>query len=85
MPDTETDVKLEPPYRFEFSENVAGYYGYKDGHVELEVKLPFPLSTVKKVFRQSFSADELKLLKVGVEKAVLWADLPDYQRERDGR
>jgi hypothetical protein len=81
----EETVTLAPPYKFELSENVQGYYGYKDGHVELEVKLPFPLSTVKKVFRQSFTADELRLLKQGAEKAVLWADLPDYQRERDGK
>ena len=78
------DAVLETPYRFELSDDVCGYYGYKDGHVELEVKLPFPLSTLKKTFRQSFSVEELEKLKDGVDKAKMWADLPDFQRDRDG-
>lgn len=80
----EAPIKFTPPFQFDLSEGVRGFYGYKDGHVELEVELPFPLSTIKKVFRQSFAVDELRKLKIGVEKAVMWADLPDYQRERDG-
>lgn len=84
-PKTKTDrIKLGPPYQFDLSEKVRGFYGFKDGHVELEVELPFPLSTVKKTFRQSFSAEELAKLKEGVEKAHMWAQLPDFQRERDG-
>jgi len=82
MPDAE--IKLAPPYQFDVSEDVRGYYGYKDGHVELEVKLPFPLSTVKKVYREVFTLTDFLKFMEGAEKAVMWGKLPDYQRERDG-
>lgn len=77
-------IKLSTPYDIEFSKKTKARYGYKDGHVELIVELPFPLSTVKKSFSEKFTVKELRQLKEAVDKAVMWADLPDYQRERDG-
>lgn len=81
---SDPEVRVAPPYQFELSEDVRGYYGFKDGHVELEVDLPFPLNTIKKTFRQAFTVPELEKLNEGVVKAKMWADLPDFQRERDG-
>ena len=69
---------------FPLSENVRGFYGYKDGHAELEVDLPFPLNTLKKTFRASFNPEEVERLKKGIGEALAWAKLPDFQRERDG-
>ena len=77
-------VKLSTPYEIRFSPKTSAMYGYKDGHVELLVELPFPLSTIKKSFSEKFTVKELRQLKEAVDKAVMWADLPDYQRERDG-
>ena len=78
------DVSFAPPYDVKFSAHVSARYGFKDGHVELEVELPFPLSTLKKSFSQSFTLEEFLKLHEAVLKAKMWADLPDYQRERDG-
>jgi hypothetical protein len=36
-------VTLKEPYRKDLSENAAVYYGYKDGHVVVKVRLPVPL------------------------------------------
>jgi hypothetical protein len=77
-------IKLSTPYEVRFSDKTVANYGYKDAHVELVVDLPFPLSTLKKTFSEKFTVKELRLLKEAVDKAVMWADLPDYQRERDG-
>lgn len=72
------------PYQFTLSEKVRGFYGYKDGHAELEVDLPFPLNSLKKTFRSSFNPEEVERLKKGIDEALAWAKLPDFQRERDG-
>lgn len=81
---TKPEIKMGPPYEVAFSEKVKAKYGYKDGHVELEVDLPAPLSMVKKTYNEKFTAQEVKKLKEAVDKAVMWAELPDFQRERDG-
>ena len=78
------EVKPPIPYEVRFSEKVKAQYGYKDGHVELVVDLPFPLSTIKPTYTEKFTVKELKQLKEAVDKAVAWADIPDFQRERDG-
>lgn len=80
----ETAVKSAVPYEVAFSDKVKAKYGYKDGHVELVVDLPFPLSTIKKTYSEKFTLEELKQLKEAVDKAMMWASLPDFQRERDG-
>ncbi len=72
------------PFKFTLSDNVRGFYGYKDGHTELEVDLPPPLNLIKKTFRTSFNRDEVERLKEGIDQALAWAKLPDFQRERDG-
>lgn len=77
-------AKAAVPYEVAFSDKVKAKYGYKDAHVELEVELPFPLSTIKKFYSEKFTVEELRKLKKAVDQAVLWADLPDFQRERDG-
>lgn len=85
MSTPQADVKKAPvPYEVAFSDKVKALYGYKDAHVELVVDLPFPLSTIKKTYSEKFTVKELKQLKEAVDKAIMWADLPDFQRERDG-
>lgn len=81
---TKSEIKVGPPYEVAFSEKVKAQYGFKDAHVELVVELPFPLSTLKKTYNEKFTVKELKLLKEAVDKALMWAELPDFQRERDG-
>lgn len=80
----EGTIKLAPPFEFPLSENVVGRYGFKDAHVELRVKLPFPLSKLKKHYEASFTLEELKKLKEGVDKALMWAELEEGERGRMG-
>ncbi len=82
--DTVAAPGLKPPFDFPLSGKVKGIYGFKDGRVELEVHLPFPLSTLKKVFTEAFTLDELLKLKDGVDKAVLFGKMPPEERERIG-
>jgi UDP-galactopyranose mutase len=84
MSTPQAEIKMATPYEVRFSEKIRAKYGFKDGHVELEVELPFPLSTIKKTYTEKFTVKEVKQLREAVEKAVMWADLPDFQRERDG-
>jgi hypothetical protein len=85
MSTPQVEAKKAPvPYEVAFSEKVKARYGYKDGHVELVVDLPFPLSTIKKTYNESFTIKELEQLKGALDKAMMWASLPDFQRERDG-
>ncbi len=84
MANPEKASALQPPFEFPMSNNVVGVYGFKDAHVDLRVKLPFPLSTLKKTFEASFTIEELKKLKDGVDKALLWAELEEAERERIG-
>lgn len=81
---TKPEIQMGPPYEVAFSEKVKAQYGFKDAHVELVVELPFPLSTLKKTYSERFTAKELRQLKEVVDKAVAWAEIPDFQRERDG-
>ncbi len=82
--DTVAAPGLKPPFDFPLSEKVKGVYGFKDGRVELEVQLPFPLSTIKKTFLEKFTLEELLKLKDGVDKAVLFGQMPPEERERIG-
>ncbi len=82
--DTVAPPGLKPPFDFPLSEKVKGIYGFKEGRVELEVHLPFPLSTLKKVFTEAFTLEELLKLKDGVDKAVLFGQMLAEDRERIG-
>jgi len=84
MSSPKAEAKAAIPFEVAFSENVKAKYGYKDAHVELEVGLPFPLSTLKKTYSERFTVEELRKLKKAVDQAIMWADLPDFQRDRDG-
>jgi hypothetical protein len=84
MSTPKAETKTPVPFEVAFSDKVKARYGYKDAHVELVVELPFPLSTIKKTYSEKFTADELKQLKEALDKAMMWASLPDFQRERDG-
>jgi hypothetical protein len=84
MSTAKPEIQVGPPYEVAFSEKVKAQYGFKDAHVELVVELPFPLSTLKKTYNEKFTVEELKQLKVAVDKALAWAEIPDFQRERDG-
>ena len=65
------------PVLFEARDDCRGRWGYKDAHVELEVKriiwvmLPFPF-------------EEFKLAKAAIDEAHLWAGLPADVREMQG-
>ncbi len=75
--DTVAAPGLKPPFDFPLSGKVKGIYGFKDGRVELEVHLPFPLSTLKKVFTEAFTLDEL--LRRLSEKNPKWLLVSDLR------
>lgn len=73
-----------PPWEEEVSENLRGKYGYRDARTEIVINLPFPFSAIKKTVSLTVAPADLLRLKAAVDKAVAWAGLPDFQRERDG-
>jgi hypothetical protein len=72
-------LKAEPrlPLQFEARDDCRGRWGYKDAHVELDVKrvvwftLPFPF-------------EEFKLAKAAMDEAYQWGELPAEVRELQG-
>jgi hypothetical protein len=77
-------IGIAPPFEFPLSEKVRGVYGFKDGRVELEAQLPKAFHLVKKVFKETFTLEQLLKLKEGVDKAVLFGQMPAEERARIG-
>lgn len=78
----EPPPSLKPPFAVRFSDQVGGRYGYKDGHVEIDIVLPFPISAVKKSVSRSFDFDQAMKLKEGVDAAVKWESVSPDRRPK---
>jgi hypothetical protein len=78
----------EPPSGAPFTESIdgdiSGKYGFRDGHVELAIRLPAPFSIVMKEYTRSFREDEFQRLKAAIEKISKWYDLSPEDRKRLG-
>jgi len=78
----------EPPSGAPFLESIdgdiTGKYGFKDGHVELAIRLPAPFSIVMKEYKRSFREDEFIRLKAAIEKISKWYLLAPEDRARLG-
>lgn len=79
---TESAPSLKPPFEIRLSDKVGGRYGYKDAHVEIDIVLPFPISTVKKSISRSFDFQQAMQLKDGVDAAVKWESVSPDRRPK---
>lgn len=84
MGESSPELKLAPPWEVKLSDRVTGRFGYKDARVEVEIVLPFPFSKLKKTITITLTPEETKALAGAAAQAVLWNELPDFQRQRDG-
>lgn len=73
----EPERAMPEPVQFQARDDCRGRWGYRDGHVELDVKRVFWI-TLK------FPFDEFLLAKAAMDEAKLWADLPAEVREMQG-
>jgi hypothetical protein len=72
------------PFTESIDGDITGRYGYKDGHVDLSIRLPAPLSIVKKEYTHSFTEAEFLRFKASVDRIAKWFELPQDERERLG-
>lgn len=77
MKPEEERAKQEKPTEFVAREDCRGRYGYRDAHVELEVKR---LTWIK----LEFPFEEFKLAKAAMDDAYAWTLLPEHIRELQG-
>lgn len=75
-------IKLAPPFEVVLSENVKGRYGYKDAHVDIELRLPAPISTVKETYTRAFEDEYVRTLEKALENAALLEEMPKEERSR---
>jgi len=77
---------VRPPFVFEVDEDLSGKYGFKDAHGEVNIKVPKALSVIlmKKHLTLTLTLEKAKKLREGLTKFIMWGELPDYQRQRDG-
>lgn len=73
-----------PPFTESIDGDITGVYGFKDGHVELAIKLPAPLSIIKSEYRHSFTEKDFHRLKTAVDRIAKWYELSPEDRERLG-
>ena len=79
---SEDAIKLAPPFEIALSDNVNGRYGYKDAHVDMTLKLPAPISTIKESFTQPFEDEYVRALAKTLDDAALLAEMPEEERAR---
>ena len=72
------------PFTESIDGDITGRYGFRDGHVELILRIPAPLSLVLKEFKRSFTEDEFLRFKASVDRISKWSELPVEERERLG-
>jgi hypothetical protein len=73
----ESERRLEKPVEIVPHPNCRCRWGYKDGHVELDLwKVVW--------FTLAFPFEEFRLAKAAMDEVVAWAELPDYVRELQG-
>ncbi len=75
-------IKLAPPFEIVLSENVKGRYGYKDAHVDIELRLPAPISTVKEFYTRAFEDEYVRVLAKALGDAELLEAMPEEERAR---
>lgn len=79
---TEGAIKLAPPFEIVLSKNVKATYGYKDAHVDVELRLPAPISTVKETYTRPFEDEYVQALHKALENAARLDAMPDDERAR---
>jgi hypothetical protein len=79
---SEETIKLAPPFEIVLSENVKARYGYRDAHVDVELRLPAPISTVKESYTRGFEDEYVRALAKALENAALLEKMPPEERAR---
>lgn len=79
---SELAIKLAPPFEIVLSENVKARYGYKDAHVDIELRLPAPISTIKKTYTRGFEDQYVRALAKALDDAALLEKMPEAERTR---
>ncbi len=79
---SEDTIKLAPPFEVVLSENVKGRYGYKNAHVDMELRLPAPISTVKESYTRAFEDEYVRALAKALGDAALLDAMPEEERAR---
>ncbi len=79
---SEETIKLAPPFEIVLSENVKARYGYKDAHVDVELRLPAPISTVKEFYTRGFEDEYVRALAKALENSEKLEAMPAEERER---
>jgi len=72
------------PFSESIDGDITGHYGFRDGHVDLTIRLPAPLSMVWKEYKRSFTETEFLRFKASVDRIAKWFELSPEERERLG-
>ncbi len=72
------------PFTESIDGDITGRYGFRDGHVELVLRIPAPFSVVLKEFKRSFTEEEFLRFKASVDRIAKWFELSVEERERLG-
>lgn len=71
-------VGLKPPFMVELSPRAKVWYGFKDGHVDVSVKIGVLKSTHR------IEAGEVEKAADTLKDALAWTRLPEEERNRIG-
>lgn len=83
--DETSRIQLKAPFEILLSDSIKGKFGFKDAHVELEVRIvKGAMGKLVKPFRQSFTIDEVRILKDALDKAIAWSNRPEAERQAEG-
>lgn len=72
------------PFIESLDDDIIGRYGYKDGRVELSIRIPPPISFVYKEYTHAFTEAEFLRFKASVDRIAKWFELAPEERERLG-
>ena len=75
-------IKLAPPFEIVLSENVKAQYGFKDAHVDVELRLPAPISTIKETYTRAFEDEYVQALDKALDDAARLKAMPEEERAR---
>ncbi len=75
-------IKLAPPFEVVLSENVKGRYGYKDAHVDMDIRLPAPISAVTETYTRAFEDQYVRVLEKALKNAELLEAMSEEERVR---
>lgn len=79
---SETGTKREPFERV-LSENVMIYFGYKDGHAEVKVRIPIYIPLIGEWYRQQVPMDAIEQFKINFDDAFEYGRKPPHERKRE--